>query len=184
MATGPAPSAAGSKVPLPLVLLHILFLQRPSERKQEALMTQRLGGVLPGLGGQQGPGQHWVIEARQLSQALTAFSLVPWALGHRDKWLEPAFCTVNKAHSYASGLRRGARGSGPGKQGNHRKTKMLLLCDEAVLSPLPRGPVCAPGRFWRDVLRAGRADSARAIPGPAGGGCRPPPCLGEPSPAV
>lgn len=83
----PAPSAAGSKVPAPLRLLHILFVQKPErERKEEALMTQRLGSVLPGLGGQRRPGRDRVIGARQMSQVLTLclLSLGPWSIKTSD----------------------------------------------------------------------------------------------------
>lgn len=57
LVSDPAHGAAGSQVPSPLRLLHILFVQKPKqESKEEALVTQRLGWDLPGPVGSGGCG--------------------------------------------------------------------------------------------------------------------------------
>lgn len=105
-----------------------------------------------------------------MSQVLTTFSPVTWALVHGDKWPE-LMCFVQSAKSIlllwastgdpvALGLENEAT----------RKRRCRLLCDWAVLSPLLRGPIWAPCLFLGSFPWAGRADSAPASPGSANGG--------------
>lgn len=71
-----SPEAQLAPVAFALVVLHILFVQKPrQEGREEALMTRRLGWVLPGLvvtGGTGWPGKL----GQEMSQTLTVFSLV------------------------------------------------------------------------------------------------------------
>lgn len=72
----PAHGAAGSQVPSPLRLLHILFVQKLEQEKEGGLDDPEVG-IDPSRPG-------WALSnwGQQMSQVFPVFSLVTWALVH------------------------------------------------------------------------------------------------------
>lgn len=157
-----------------LRLLHILFVQKPSERQEEALMTQRLGWVLPGLGVRPWLGQHGVSGARRMSQAIQTFSPVTWALVHGDQRLE--LTRFAGSRSTRGILLLWASTRGPPRGLWAWKTKKLQNQDVAFsvmgLCSLfsQETPFGLHAPSLGSFPGAGRADSAPASPGPASSG--------------
>lgn len=141
-----------------LRLLHTLFVQKPSERQEEALMTHPQAGMGPSrVGCTAVAGTTWgywgPVDVTSDTDILTRhLGLGPW----RPAAGVNMFCRIpnRKGHSAAAGLHQGASTGALGLENKEiTKPRCRFLCDGAVLSLLPRDPIRAPRLFLGELPR-------------------------------